>query len=158
MLLQGTGWGKKGMKPQERRGSDDFERVQARMDRLLGEMFGAGRWGGSCHYQNWHPPTDVYETDTCLVVRMEVAGMRQGDFNISLTDRTLVISGVREDPAIKQAYHQIEICYGEFRSDVTLPGPVDDQRVEATYNDGFLTIVLPKRAAQKVPVTQVIEE
>jgi HSP20 family protein len=135
----------------------DFERIQARMDRLFGEMMGAGRWPGACHYRNWHPPTDVYETDTCYVVRMEVADMSRSDFNISLSNRTLVITGVREDPAVKQACHQIEICYGEFRSEVTLPGAVDDRRVEATYEDGFLTVVLPKKPAQRVAVTEIRE-
>jgi len=144
------------MKRQERKSLySDFERVQTRMDRLFGEMMGAGRWPGACHYHSWHPPTDVYETDTFYVVRVEVAGMRQGGFKISLADRTLVITGVREDPVVKQAYHQIEICYGDFRSEVALPGPVDDRRVEAVYEDGFLRVVLPKRPAQRVPVTEV---
>lgn len=144
------------MKRQEKKGLySDFERMQARMDRVFGETIVSGRWVGVCQYQTWHPPTDVYETDAHYVVRVEVAGMSEGDFTISIADWTLVITGVRQDPSDKLAFHQMEIGCGEFRSEVVLPGPVDEGGVEATYADGFLRIMLPKRSARKVPVVEV---
>jgi len=147
---------KRAMKQQARKGLySDFERMRARMDRIFGEMIVSGRWVGPSQYQTWHPPTDVYETDAHYVVRMEVAGMSEGNFTISITDRTLVITGVRQDPSDKLACHQIEICYGEFRSEVVLPGPVDEGDIEAVYADGFLKVVLPKRPARKVPIVEI---
>ena len=143
------------MKRQERKDFySDLERAQARMDRIFGEMAVSVRRLGSRQYQVWHPPTDVHETDAHYLVHVEVAGMRQSDFNISLSDRTLIVSGVREDSTTKKACHQIEISYGEFRSEVTLPGPVDEDGIEAIYADGFLKIVLPKRSIRKVPVIE----
>ncbi len=133
----------------------DFERMKVRMDRIFGEMIVSGRWVGAYQYQTWHPPTDVYETDAHYVVRVEVAGMGEGNFTISITDRILVITGVRQDPSDKLVYHQMEICYGGFRSEVVLPGPVDDGDIEAAYSDGFLKVVLPKRPVQKVPVVEI---
>jgi len=133
----------------------DFERMEARMDRIFGEMIVSGRWTGPCEYQTWHPPTDVYETDAHYVVRVEVAGMSERDFTISIADRTLVVTGIRQDLSDKLACHQIEIHYGEFRSEVVLPGPVDEGDIEAVYSDGFLRIVLPKRPIQKVRVVEI---
>jgi HSP20 family protein len=133
----------------------DLERAQARMDRIFGEMVVSRRWVTPRQYRVWHPPTDVHETDAHYLVHLEVAGMKESDFNISLSDRTLIVTGVREDPIVKKACHQIEISYGEFRSEVVLPGPVDDAGVEATYADGFLRVVLPKRPTQKVPVVEI---
>jgi HSP20 family protein len=124
------------------------------MDQMFGDFVVSGRWVGPCRYQTWHPPTDVYETDRQYVVQVEVAGMQESDFSISLSERTLVIAGFRDDPAVKQACHQIEIGYGEFRSEVALPGPVDDEGVEATYVDGFLKIALPKKPVRKVPIVE----
>jgi len=144
------------MKRQEKKGLySDLERMQARMDRIFGQMIASGRWVGPWQYQTWHPPTDVYETDAHYVARVEVAGMSEGSFTISIADRTLVITGVRQDPSDKLAYHQIEIGYGEFRSEVVLPGPVDEGGVEATYADGFLRIMLSKGPVRKVPVVEV---
>lgn len=107
--------------------------------------------------RTWRPPTDVYETGSYVVVKVEVAGMREGDFRISLANRTLSIAGRREDPAAKLAYQQMEINYGDFRTDVYLPWPVAKGRIEASYDDGFLVVRLPKVKAERgVPVA--IEE
>lgn len=101
------------------------------------------------------PPTDVYECDEEVVVRVEVAGMKESDFNVSLTDRLLVVSGVREDPSPKVAYHQMEVRYGEFRTEVFLHWPVDQEHITATYTEGFLHVTLPKMTARRVRVVDV---
>jgi len=104
--------------------------------------------------QLWRPPTDVYETDDSVVVKVEIAGMSRGDFDISLVDHTLIISGQRQDPAAKLAYQQMEISYGEFRTEVYLSWPLDVERAQAIYEAGFLFVTLPKvKAVKKVPVT-----
>jgi HSP20 family protein len=121
---------------------------------VYGAMVGPGRWVRAVHHRTWHPPTDMYETREGYVVRVEIAGMDEADFKISLSDRQLVVAGERRDSCVKSTCHQIEISYGRFRSEVTLPGQIDRQNVEATYADGFLRIVLPKKAAQKVPVVR----
>ena len=92
----------------------------------------------------WNPPTDVYETEESYVVRMEIAGMREESFEISIQQDTLYIVGYRPDFPARRAYHQMEIRSGKFTSAVTLPGPVDADRALAEYQDGFLTINLPK--------------
>lgn len=100
----------------------------------------------------WQPPTDVSETADDIIVRMEIAGMQDSEFTISLDKRLLAIRGIRVPHANAGAYHQMEVQSGEFVSLVDLPTAVDRNRVEATYEDGFLTLVLPKSKAQHVDV------
>jgi HSP20 family protein len=138
--------------------SDDWGRAQAEMDRLYQEMVVPGRWVVVRHAHAWRPPTDVYETDENVVVRVEVAGMKETDFSISLSDRVLIITGVRHDPSPKVAYHQMEIRYGDFRTEVFLHWSVEQESIVATYSDGFLQVMLPKVGARRVRVVQVNNE
>lgn len=133
----------------------DLDRAQAEMDRLYQEMMAPGRWVVVRHTHAWRPPTDVYETDDDVVVRVEVAGMKETDFSISLTERLLVISGLRQDPCPKVAYHQMEIRYGEFRTEIFLHWSVDQEHITATYTEGFLQVTLPKLTARQVRVVDI---
>ena len=101
---------------------------------------------------SWQPPTDLYETKDALIVRAEIAGMRDGTLAVSINGKELTITGVREYPSHGGAYHQMEVRYGEFRSDVRLPVLVDEDKVEASYTDGFLTVVMPKQGVHRVKV------
>ena len=92
----------------------------------------------------WTPPTDVYETESSFVVRLEVAGMREEDFSIKIADNFLVISGVRSELPEWRAYRQMEIRFGEFSTAVEIPMGVDTAKADADYQDGFLNVVLPK--------------
>ncbi len=101
----------------------------------------------------WHPPTDVYETEEGAVITMEVAGMAGSEFNLIVKSRVLVITGTRRDETEKRAYQQMEIHYGDFRSEIRLPWVVEPQSIEAEYEDGFLRIVVRRRKAERIPVT-----
>jgi HSP20 family protein len=100
----------------------------------------------------WRPPTDVYETEDAIVIRVEIAGMREQDFSVALEDRTLTIRGVRSDPTERRAFYQMEIPFGEFSTEVELPAPIVNEGVEAVYRDGFLQITLPKARPQHIQV------
>jgi HSP20 family molecular chaperone IbpA len=124
--------------------------------------FGGGlpqRWVIVRHTTVWHPPTDVYEQAGNLVVVVEVAGMQDSDFNVVLQGQRLVISGERRRIASSDcAYHQLEIPFGEFRTEVNLPWPVIRGSVSATYRDGFLRVELPHAPAQKIQIVNLDEE
>ncbi|MCX6064727.1 MAG: Hsp20/alpha crystallin family protein [Chloroflexi bacterium] len=100
----------------------------------------------------WSPPTDLYETDSAYIVRVEVSGMRQQNFSIQFENNLLVISGMRPDKPERRAYHQMEVRFGEFSTVAAMPGPVDIENASAEYDDGFLTVNLPKALAQKLNV------
>ncbi len=82
-------------------------------------------WQLNVHSYDWSPPTDVYETDASIVVRVEAAGMRETDFNINVENNFLVISGVRSESPERRLYHQMEIRFGEFSTSIELPTGVD---------------------------------
>lgn len=92
----------------------------------------------------WHPPTDVYETETSVVVKVEAAGIRDDDLDVIVQDDMLLIQGSRSDSSERRAYHQMEIPFGKFSVSLKLPANVRTEGAEAEYKDGFLTIILPK--------------
>ena len=92
----------------------------------------------------WSPPTDVYETEENCVIKVEVAGMRDEDFEVAFENNILMIHGHRPDRNEKRAYHQMEIRFGRFEIAVEVPVVVDIERSIAEYKDGFLVIILPK--------------
>lgn len=92
----------------------------------------------------WHPPTDLYETDEKFIIRVEIAGMNKEEFCVSLENNILTISGSRPDMHLRRSFHQMEILFGDFKTSVELPSPVDADQVTAEYRDGFLNIHLPK--------------
>jgi HSP20 family protein len=102
----------------------------------------------------WRPPTDLYETERTVVVRVEVAGMREEDFSIELNGHSLTIRGVRQDSIERRAYHQMEIHFGEFIIDMELPHFVAAERVEAIYSNGFLLVSLPKALPHQISVAE----
>ena len=111
-------------------------------------------WRNSVRSPIWRPATDVYETADSIIVRVEIAGMREEDFSISLTGNQLSIRGNRPDIQERRAYHQMEIFFGEFLTEVDLPGPVVSDQVSAEYIVGFLRLVFPKERPTKVSITE----
>ncbi|MBI2330966.1 MAG: Hsp20/alpha crystallin family protein [Chloroflexi bacterium] len=96
----------------------------------------------------WDPPTDVYETEDAYIVRMEIAGMREENFDVLVQNDTLYIMGFRPHFPARHAYHQMEIRSGKFTTVIKLPGSVEVDDALAEYQDGFLTITLPKELSK----------
>jgi HSP20 family protein len=103
---------------------------------------GIVNWRLTIHPHTWHPATDVYETENAIIIRIELAGMDRSDFNIIMNQNSLTITGSRQDTARKKAFHQMEIPFGEFKSEIRINKPIDPEKVEAEYNNGLLYITL----------------
>ena len=116
----------------------DVRDNHAKTERLLGEG-----WVVCRHTCTWQPSTDVYEDDGGVVVRVEAAGLRGEDISVTLTGNKLVINGARVDPAPKRIYHQMEIPFGEFRTEIHVPWEPALEQTSVEYEIGFLTIRLP---------------
>jgi HSP20 family protein len=123
--------------------SDSTRRVWHITEDFQNAISDTSRWRIISRPNAWRPPTDVYETEDAIIIRVEVAGMREADFTISLVERNLTIHGIRQDTSERRSYHQMEIAFGEFHTEVELPYLVVSDKVEATYRDGFLRVVLP---------------
>jgi HSP20 family protein len=130
--------------------SDDLDQFEHQVDRMVHAFFPHEHRPRS---RLWRPPTDVYETDDAVIVKVEVAGMNPEDFTISFVDRMLRVQGNRQDLDAKLSYHCLEIPYGEFRTEVFLSGTYIESQIEAKYENGFLYITLPKsKHEHRVPI------
>jgi HSP20 family protein len=119
----------------------------------LGSRRLPAEWGLATNQRAFRPPFDVYETDGYIVIKVEIAGMREEDFAIAVDGRILHIGGVRDDSADKLAYQRMEINYGEFQLDIRLPAEVDRDAIEAAYDRGFLSVRVPRHPRQRrVPI------
>ncbi len=114
------------------------------------EIFVTTTW--HVHSNIWTPPTDVYETEENFVVKVEIAGMHEDDFEVSVEDQVLMIRGSRPDVNERRAYHQMEIRFGKFEIALGVPRGVDLDKASAEYKDGFLTILFPKIQAKQIEV------
>jgi HSP20 family protein len=105
----------------------------------------------------WAPAMDVYEDDDKVTVELELAGMKKEDFDISLHDDVLTISGERKSESEKRDGESFrsERSFGSFSRSVTLPAAVKSDEVKATYKDGVLTVTLPKAEEAKPRKIQV---
>jgi HSP20 family protein len=101
----------------------------------------------------WSPPTDVCEIEDAYLIRVEIAGMKEADFALSLNQNALIISGTREDQLVQKAFHQMEIHYGEFEIQVEIPTSVEPHKASAEYKNGFLFIQLPKTTPREINIT-----
>jgi HSP20 family protein len=103
---------------------------------------------------NWLPPMDVFEDEEKITVQLEAAGLKKEDFDISLQEETLSISGKRTSEE-KDGNQRTERSHGSFTRTIALSAPVKGEAVTADYQDGVLTIVLPKAEEAKPRKIQV---
>ena len=113
---------------------------------------GVVAWRRSTRQHVWQPPTDVFETEKDIIVRVEVAGMRETDFSIEIDNKKLRIIGMRPDSKDRKAFHQMEIHYGEFCTEIEIPTPIEIEDVSAEYQNGILYITLPKALPRQIKV------
>ena len=95
----------------------------------------------------WMPRVDVYDRESDLMVRTEVAGISPDDIEITVEGNNLTIKGARtfEGEENKDNYHRKEIFEGSFERTILLPEGTDPEAVSATSKDGILEISVPKK-------------
>jgi HSP20 family protein len=101
----------------------------------------------------YRPPVDVLETDTGFLVRVEIAGMQEDDFDIKFDNGILSVVGNRIDPIKNQTFHQMEIHFGEFRIEIKMNQPIQNNPITAEYKNGLLEILLLKAKPIEIPIT-----
>ncbi|MGC9034933.1 MAG: Hsp20/alpha crystallin family protein [Verrucomicrobiia bacterium] len=110
--------------------------------------------GGQMH---WVPNTDVWIAETGLVIKVELAGMRREDLELTVEGNRLRISGQRIDDCRvgKCSFIVMEINYGPFESIIDIPAGYDVTKAKALYQNGFLRIDIPPVATTspaKIPI------
>jgi HSP20 family protein len=104
---------------------------------------------------DWAPSVDLYEDKDAVTVQAELPGLKKEDITLNLEDGVLTISGERkQEKKFEEAEsHRIERYHGRFQRVVSLPSEVDAEKIKAAYNDGILTVTLPK--SEKVKPRQI---
>ena len=99
----------------------------------------------------WAPPVDIFETDNALILKADVPDVDIKDVDIQIENGTLTLKGERkfEKDEKNKGFHRIERSYGSFVRYFTLPETVDTEHVQADYNNGVLTVTLPKKEVAK---------
>jgi len=99
----------------------------------------------------WAPPVDIYETEDKIVLKAELPEVDKKDVDIKVDDNTLTIQGERkfDKETKKENYHRIERAYGKFSRSFSLPNTIDKEKIKATYKDGILELIMPKKEETK---------
>jgi len=125
--------------------------IQREMERLMDDV--ASRKPPAVRFspRTWQPAIDVYETDNDVVVLIELAGVKQDEIEVIVNNNILTIRGDRRDNkrGIKRTYSQMEILWGVFQREISLPVNVNTNQVKAFYENGFLEVILPKLNEEK---------
>lgn len=135
----------------------DIEHAAEEIEQLFADLWQVFPFSGL--RRGFRPPVDCYRSNdpAAITVIVELAGVDPDSVHVIGRGRTMVVAGERIRPRVPgQAYQQMEIDYGPFERHVTLSEDVDYEAVQATYDQGLLTIVLPlapKPAGEiKVPI------
>lgn len=102
-------------------------------------------------------PIDVYETDNEIVVKAPLPGAKPEDVDVTVTDDVLTIKGeVKEEAEVKREnYFRQERRFGTYYRQVTLPLPVEADKAQATFENGVLTLTIPKAEKVKPKIIKV---
>jgi HSP20 family protein len=127
----------------------ELESLRREMDRLWENFF--GERGALEPVEGWMPALDVTETKDNLIVKAELPGIDPKDVEISLSGNVLTIKGEKkqEKEEKDENYHLVERRYGSFVRSIRLPVEVQEDKIEASYKNGVLKVVLPKSEKAK---------
>jgi len=121
--------------------------LQRRMNRLFDDFFGDAFWtGGDRPLAAFEPVVDIREDADAYYVHAELPGVKKEEVRITMQDNMLSIRGEKKQESEKKeaSYHRLERSYGAFERTITLPASVMADKVDASFTDGVLTIMLPK--------------
>jgi len=121
------------------------------LNRLVDEAF--RNWPGLAATEetplvgNWLPPVDILEDKDAVRIAAELPGVKAEDVKISMENNVLTIRGEKRFERREGAEdrgHRLERAYGAFERSFTVPASVDAEHIEAKYEQGVLTVTLPK--------------
>jgi HSP20 family protein len=123
---------------------DDIDRA---FDRLLRNWWTPATFSEF----DWNPSVDVAETDSEIIVKADVPGVVTDDIDITVDNNQLIISGEKkqETEEKEKNYYHMERRYGSFRRVFGLPSTADTDKIKAGYDNGVLTVTIPKAEVAK---------
>src|SRR2546430_11813422 len=140
--------------------TEGWREVLTRSSGALTQYVRAAKQGGDEESNKTFPTWallagECWETAQSVIVRIELPGMRKEDIDISVSRGHLQIRGERRSCSEHEAryYHLMERAFGRFERSIPLPPNIDAGRAEVSYEDGLITVILPK--TETTPPTQL---
>jgi HSP20 family protein len=133
----------------------DLMAMQDRMTRLIDETL-SRIWKEDMAQGVWSPSVDILERGDEVVLKVDLPGVSQNEIDIRVEEGTLTIQGERKfvKESSEENYVQIERPYGTFRRTFSIPRTIDQESIKASYKDGVLRIILPRR--QEIQPKQIV--
>jgi len=138
--------------------SGQLASLQSDMARMMNTFFGSSPFAGPGDAAStWLPPVDPTETDEALLLSFDLPGLEEDEIQVELDDNVLTVSGERErkQEVKEDDYFRYERRFGSFSRSVALPSGVQDDQIEASYENGVLEIRVPKPEQYKPRRIQV---
>jgi HSP20 family protein len=132
-----------------RRRTRNLNDLQREIDRVFGRFFPSGddnNQESSSSQAVWAPRTDLVETEDGYRLHLDVPGLSKDDLKINYKDNQLTVSGERTSTRSSddEEFVRVERSFGHFYRSFTLPQTVNPEAISATYENGVLTISVPK--------------
>src|SRR5437870_9506490 len=123
--------------------------LQEQVNRLFNDAF--ERQGEESSLTAWAPAVDIYETEHELVVKADLPDVDPKDLDIRVENNVLTIRGERkfEKKVSEDKYLRVERAYGSFSRSFSLANTVNSEAIKADYQNGVLTLTIPKREEAK---------
>jgi HSP20 family protein len=124
--------------------------LQEQVNRVFGDLL--ERAGDESNLTPWAPAVDIFETEHELVVRADLPGVNPQDLDIRVENNILTIRGERKfdsNKANEENYLRVERAYGPFSRSFSLANSVKSDAIKADYQNGVLTLSIPKREEAK---------
>ncbi len=137
--------------------STGVREMQRNISRIFDEFLADTKSGDDTNLFRWNPAIDVAEKEDRYIIEAEVPGMARDDLKITVSGDMLTLSGEKkqEKEEKKKNYHRSERLYGSFSRSFALPGGISSGRVDASYKEGVLTIVIPKSEESRKKETEI---
>ena len=122
----------------------DITALRDEMNRLFNRTVGGE--GVSTSGSAWTPAVDIFDGDEAIRLRAELPGLTPEDIDIEVDDNVLTLKGERRftDEVQEGRYYRLERAYGHFQRSVTLPQGVKADEISASFDNGVLTVGVPK--------------
>ncbi len=123
--------------------------LESQFNRMLNDFF--GRPSQESSLTTWAPAVDIYETEHELVVKVDLPDVKPEDLDIRVENNILTIRGERkfERKVDENNYLRVERAYGAFNRSFSLANTVNTEAIKADYQNGVLTLTVPKREEAK---------
>jgi HSP20 family protein len=123
--------------------------LQEQINRLFNDVF--ERPGEESNLTSWAPAVDIFETEHELVVKADLPDIDPKDLDIRVENNILSIRGERkfESKVSEDKYLRVERAYGSFSRSFSLANSVNSEAIKADYQNGVLTLTVPKREEAK---------